>query len=349
MAVNPYSRRMSSTDAQPTLLPGVSARTWQLVLQTVVWIATAATAFAVLGNAFLRRGTGLNFSYFIPVIVAYVLVYLTIFISGARGKREVAAGYTTLPRSNPTVAQLDAKTGELLRRPGEPYLKRGSRANESAGDYGVPVVESRTRPSRWLALRSLWFLPIAAAVATFGMFARSGWLNPAGFVWLPVVFAGLLGLVFLILLAVGVGARRTLDWIRAAAPGDLVFVFARSKTLWPALNKAGWTLGEVPLATGLAASANAEGLSVWQADPATKGLIVPWSSVVSVQADSIVTGNQTRPGVLVTVSAPGGELVALPFANSNPDSFPLVSKPGVAYLVAQLDQLRTGNTTARLL
>jgi hypothetical protein len=340
---------MSSTDDRPTLLPGVSARTWQLVLQALVWIATAATAFAALGNIFFRRGAGLDFAYIVPVVVAYVLVYLTIFISGARGKKEVAAGYTTLPRSNPTVAQLDATTGELLRRPGEPYLKRGSRGSASAGDYDVPVVESKTRPSRWVALRSLWFLPIAAAVATFGMFARSGWLNPAGFVWLPVVFAGFLGLVFVILLAVGVGARRTLSQVRASAPGDLVFVFSRSKTLWPALNKAGWTLGEVPLATGLAASANAQGLSVWQAGPATKGLMVPWSSVVSVQTDSIVTGNQTRPGVLVTLTAPGGDLVALPFANSNPDSFPLVSKPGVAYLVAQLDQLRTGKTTARLI
>ncbi len=338
---------MSSTDVRPTLLPGVSASTWRVVLQIALWVGSAATVAAVLGIN-LSHTHGFAFSYFIPVIAAYVVVYAAIFVSGARNKKEVAAGYTTLWRANPTLAQLDAKTGELLRKPGEPYLKRGSRDNGSSRDYPTRVVES-SRPSRWLALRSLWFLPLVAAAGAFGISARSGWLDPAGLVWALLVFLAFLALIFIIFLAIGLVARRTLVQIRAAAPGDLAFVFARSKELWPALNAAGWTLGEVPLATGLAASANTQGLTVWQAGPAARGLTVPWSSVISVQADSILTGNQSRPGVLVTLTAPDGQLVALPFANSNSDSFPLVSKPGVDYLVAQLDQLRAGTTSARLI
>lgn len=340
---------MSSTDAHPTLLPGVSAGTWQLVLRILVWIAIAATAFAVLGNVFLRRGTGSDFAYFIPGIVAYALLYLTIFLAGARGKREVAAGYTTLPRSNPTVAQLDAKTGELLRRAGEPYLVKSRRDETTEGSYSAPLGAPTRRPSHWLAVRSFWYLPLIAAVATFGLFARSRWLNPAGIVWLPVAFASFIALVALIFFLTGLSARRTLGQVRAAAPGDLVFVFAKSRTMWPAFVQAGWSLGEAPLATGLGVSTTVDGLSLWQTGPARRGLFIPWSSVVSVQLDTFVAGNQSRPGILVTVRAPDGHLVALPFSNANSDSFPLVSKAGVAYLIGQLEQLRSGKASAKLI
>lgn len=339
---------MSSTDAQPTLLPGVSARTWQLVLQIIVWVATAATVFLLVAN-FVNGGRGFDFAYFIPMIAAYVLAYVAVFVSSARGKKEIAAGYTTLRRGNPTLPQLDAKTGEVLRKPGEPYLARHTRRDASATGYSLPVVGATPRPSPWARLRSTWYFLLIAAVATVGIFGRSGWLNPQGVVWLPVVFVSFVAFFALIFLIIGLVRRGRLAQLRAAAPGDLVFLISRSKALWPALTAVGWTLGELPSATALGVSADTQGLKVWRTGPATTGVILPWSSVTSVQADRMPVGNQSFPGVLVTLKAPDGDLVALPFVSAHMESFPIASKAEVAYIVAQLEQLRTSSTTARLI
>jgi hypothetical protein len=343
---------MTSTSPTPSLLPGIPASTWARLTSITLYVMIPAyVGFGVL-RLFAENQELFN-RWFLPTAIYGGTFLVATLVFGAvlrwRSKRELAAGYTTLRRSNPTVPQLDPRTGQLLRKAGEPYLPRTRSHPGAIGEDSSSSSGNATRPSRWFALRSLWYLPLIGAFAVFGLFARSGWLTPAGVVWLPVAYAGFIAVIAIIFLFVGLNARRTLAQIRAAAPDEVVFVFSRSKAMWPALNAAGWTRGEVPLSTGLAVSASTQGFTVWQDGPATSGLTVPWSSVVSVQADAIPTGNQTRPGVLIALTVPNGEMVALPFANANSDTFPLVSKAGVDYLVGELKQLRTGKTSARLI
>jgi hypothetical protein len=343
---------MTSTSPTPTLLPGVPASAWARNTTVAAYLTIPAYLGFALLRVFANDPETFN-RWFLPIVtyggIALVaaLVFGAIFAS--RAKREVAAGYTTLWRGNSTVPQLNAKTGEVLRNAGDPYIKKLGTRSVSPADFLTPVAAPMSRPSRWIALRSFWYFPLIAAVATLGFFARVGWLNAQGFAWLPVGFVSFLAFVALIFVVVGLVSRPRLAELRAMAPGGLVFLFARSPTLWSALKKAGWTLGELPLATGLGASADVAGITVWRTGPATRGVTVPWASVVSIQADSIVTGNQSRPGVLINLKNPDGDLVALPMANSNTDSFPIVSKPGVNYLVAQLNQMRAGNSTVRLI
>ncbi len=114
---------VTSTDVGPQLLPGISASAWQSVLRVCFGIAAAAMV-ATSAITIFRRTSGVNFTWFIPVFVAYGLVYVGALVLSVRTKKEVAAGYTTLGRANPTLPQLNAKTGEIVRKAGEPYLER---------------------------------------------------------------------------------------------------------------------------------------------------------------------------------------------------------------------------------
>jgi hypothetical protein len=330
---------MTSTDDQPTLLPGVSARTWRVVVHVATGVAITAAVVASIPN-WLGSGTGFTFAWYIPMIVALLLVYSILFILGVRTKSEVAAGYTTLARGNVTVPQLDPRTGVILRKAGESYLPKASRFTRDVHDY-APERDRSSSPSPWAGIRSFWYILLIAVVASSRFPLRGGWL--------ALVFLGTLALFAVIYGAIALVAHRRLRRLREAAPASLAFLFSKSSELEPALERIGWSQGEWSATTGVGASADAGGLTIWLVGPPTNGVAVSWSEIVSIQPDQFTVGNRSLPGVLIVVTAPDGSLVALPLAHAIVTPFPSASRAGVAWIVARLDELRAGRSVARLI
>jgi hypothetical protein len=338
---------MTSTDAHPTLLPGISARGWQLALSVTLWIMSLAlvAVFAVTVFHLIRN---YNFAWFIPVFVAYGLVYAGVIMVKVRGNREAEAGYTTLPRAHPTLPQLDRVTGEVIRQAGDPYLVKSRRLSRMSDGAPIQPLSDDLPPSRWggpLSLLPSFLIALVGMSLIFGaMGAAQGHPLESGLLTIAVVVA-----LYVILLTIGASVvRARLARLQALAPSDFVFVFTRIRGYDEALNPVS---ARPTAASGYpprGVSANSKGLSIWEGKPFVETAIIEWNVVTSIQVDNAPGSNISGTVALVTYRSDEGNLRGLPLANPRFDSFPTPSKAGVRWIVARLNALRTRSTTARI-
>jgi hypothetical protein len=110
----------------PSLLPGRSAKRWSIVTGRSLLMAPVVSVLFVLGF-FILAGPLSAFA-----VVCGLLLSLWITITAIRAALEIGraerlereAGYTTLFGKHYDLWQLDDRTGEVLRRPGERSVPR---------------------------------------------------------------------------------------------------------------------------------------------------------------------------------------------------------------------------------
>jgi hypothetical protein len=343
---------MTPTGPTPQLLPGVAAQTWVRVSGVLGYF----TVPGLVGFAALRIFAGdddptFN-QWFVPIAtylgVTFALYCAAIILSNLRRKKENAAGYTTTWRGDPTLPQLDAVGGTIIRPAGAAYVNRklwGSQVTNDAAHTSAPP----NRPSAWLGLRALIPAVIVLPVATLFVFWQSGWVDGSQLVWLPVAVLAEFGAFAAGYGIGGIVLRRRLAGVRLLAPNELVFTFSKSAEYTKALAD---VVGQPSYGVeqgGLVASASSIGLTIWHGRPSTALMSIAWPTVSSVQLDSVRTGNNSRPAVLITFATDDGTLVAIPLMNANADGFPIASRRGVRWIIAELEELRTGQTLARLI
>lgn len=110
---------MTSTDPTPQLLPGISAQRWARASGVLIYFTIPGyVGFAVLRIFVGDNDDRLN-QWLVPVVtylgLTFALCWATIPLFNRRRKKENAAGYTTTWRGNPTLPQLDAVSGTVIR------------------------------------------------------------------------------------------------------------------------------------------------------------------------------------------------------------------------------------------
>jgi hypothetical protein len=338
---------MSSTEVTPQLLPGVSASTWRTVLQIVSWVSAAAI-LVPLGGTIFRVIHGSVFNWFYPAFGAIALNYVVIFIAGTRSKKEVAAGYTTLWRSHPTLPQLDRTTGALIRQAGQPYMKKAD-WKDGGGPTNEMGWSETTKPTLWQRLLPALpgWIGIVALILASGTFGRLA--QGVGQVVGITLSVSLLALAVLANGVAALVARERLARMRAAAPADFVFLFASSKQFRAEAAALGWK-GEAQ--GGLkprGVSANTVGLTFWRGKPFEQAATLPWGRIVSVQDDRLQNGNSWQPAVLISFKDEADDLRSFPLANANADLAPIRSMPEVRWIASKLNSFRTSSSTARVI
>jgi hypothetical protein len=349
---------MTSTNPAPILLPGVPAVTWS----RLATIAAYLTIPVYFGAAYLRifeTNNDLSSRWFAPIAIYGGLTFAATLILGVlsatRSKRETVAGYTTQWRSGPTLPQLDGHTGVLIRRAGDAYVKKSDWREHAFAGGAVPMPAASlspwatTRPNPWAGLLGVIPALLIATVAFSNLMAITG---PQSESYVQRLVTALIIVVVALAVILGIGATVTAGRLRrlaAVAPGELDFVFAKSK---------GYSDGYISLAlaqptrSGYLArgvSANAYGLTVWEGNPFEKALKLPWAIVTSVQVDTVQGRNQSNNMVLVNFRTANDELASLPLAYPKINAFPLPSKAGVRWIAAQLNELRDGELVPRVL
>lgn len=335
---------MPTEESLPPLLRGVSASTWQLCSTIASWIAVPPILLAFAAqNLHWRRG--LSTDGFVGFFVAFALIALFSMLAWWRSRREVRAGYTTMWRSNPTVLQLDSATGEWIRGPGQAYVSRRewrSHHDDVSATNTVPVARP-TFLQRMLPALPMFLLMLALVIAgvAFGSLSHG----------VPAVIGLSIaaGLVALIVIGHWIGAliaSARLKRMRAVVPDDFLFLFS-STTEYRAESAAmGWRGGD---SGGMAVSANSSGLTFWMTNPAESTGTLPWKQVVSIQTDRVTSGNTWRPSVLVSFKDKADDIRALQLKNADADLVPFRSMPEVRWIASQLNELRSGTSSARLL
>jgi hypothetical protein len=340
---------MSSTDAQPQLLPGMSASAWDPVFRVLTWIAGASTVLAIAFEI-SPLGSGYSVDWLIPIFVSYGLLYAALFARGIRAKKEVAAGYTTLWRENPTLPQLDAKTGAVVRKAGEPYAPRrrllsGFTPTEDAQPRHGSPRPGFVRRATNIAVRiggSVGILVVASIIW--------GSKDSAVVVWVWTIAA--IALVAWVLgLAIGAGINRSrLAALTALDPHALVFTIISSDQFDDAFVEIAPDSAPRYPPVILGASASQKGLSLWTGRPPEQFGFIPWSWITSIQADTVYRNRTSYPSVLLSVRDPeDGKLVALPLPNPNADLLPMPSKAEASWIADELNQLLSGASGAKVL
>jgi hypothetical protein len=349
---------VTTAQPTPTLLPGVPASTWARGLTVAGFLTLPVYVIAAYERVFADPHL-LPVTWFVPTAIYGGIVLATAgILSGilaVRARHEGAAGYTTQWRTHPTLPQLDGRTGAVIRAAGAPYVKKSDWRRRSSGGAIATVStvdashSSMARPNPLAG--ALVLLPIVL-ISAIGGANFVAILGPKSENYgLRVLTAGAFvivatGLVILAGAAVTAGRLRRLE---AAAPGDFVFVFAKS---------AGYSDGYISLAMRIpsdpgyiarGASADSRGLTVWEENPPERALYLPWSIVTSIQVDTVPRSNRRNNMVLVTFRTEGDELATLPLAHAKISAFPLSSASGVRWIVARLNDLRAEQTTPRVL
>jgi hypothetical protein len=342
-----YSHPMSLTEVTPRLLPGISASAWRTVLQVVTWV-TAASIIMPFAATIFHLGHGPIFDWFYPIFAAIALNYVAIFIAGARSKKEAAAGYTTLWRSHPTLPQLDQTTGALIRQAGQPYTKKADWKNGSNPTYEKDSSEI-TKPTLWQRLLPALpgWIGITVVILVSGAFGRLA--EGVGQVVGLTISVSVLALAILANVIAAFVNRGRLARMRAVAPGDFVFLFASSKQFRSEAAALQWQ-GDVEGAfKPRGVSADRVGLTFWRGKPFEQAATLPWGRILSVQDDRLQNGNSWQPAVLISYKDEADDIQALPLANANADLAPLRSMPEVRWIASELNALRTGSPTKRVL
>lgn len=332
---------MTSTDAAPTLLPGTPASTWQRAVGVMAWLLVPAVILAGMSGALDWRG---GFVWFVPFVVIFVMTYVVFLFQRRRNRKELAAGYTTLWHSNPTVLQLDGATGEVVRGAGQPFVsKRAWRnhdvdaAQASAAPLAKPTFLQRMLPAVPFFLVVLFVTVIGIAV---GAFSHS--VNLA----LGLSVAG--ALVAVIVLATAIAALVSsgrLKRMKAAAPNAFIFLFTNRPAYRVEAAAMDWHGG----AGGMAASADAAGVTLWTTDPPTVAGFLSWDRVVGIQAVRVDSGNSWLPTVLISYKDRADAMRAVELSNANADRAAFRSMPEARWIASVLNEFRSGTSTARVL
>jgi hypothetical protein len=341
---------MTSTDGRSRLLPGPSAFRLNRSLTIVGGAVVLAYVPAFVATITNHLQDVVSWWVIAPLgglVAALVLQVL----AGRVTKRERLAGYTTLRRAHVELDQLDPRSGDVVRKAGEPYLPRRGLFSElmSNDDDRQPIRDS-PRPSfahraTSVAARIGWSVGILVVGAIIW-----GAKDPVAAFWVWMLAA--LALVGWVLgLAIGAGVNRSrLTALTEADPHALVFTIISANQFDNAL------IEIIPDSTRrfsssrLGVSATAEGLSLWNGRPPEKFGFVPWSWVTSIQADTIYRNRTVYPAVLLAVKdSADGKLVALPLPNPNADRLPLPSKAEASWIASELSQLRSRPSGTKIL
>jgi hypothetical protein len=338
--------------ASPKLLPGVAAGTWARAGRWVfvVSLVLMACGFAIQFLAPLKHVIPFSgLILFIPGIIVSFALQLSTLAGFPREKAEVTAGYTTLPHKYPNLEQLDPSTGAVLRAAGEPYLPRSRRHQVRDAETGSDDV---TRPSLVKRVAPTLIGTVGGAVFLIVVYFALGLLNNSELTVILVIVSGFLVLFAVATLIGSLRVRRVLTSLSAAAPNEFEFVFGTSNGLISAL-QALVPVDDVPnpqLARARQATASTAGLTFWQGTPPTSVATLPWSKVIAVQQVVIQFGRSANPAVVVTFrDEEAEEVVALTLMNAEANSVAIHSVAEARWIASELNQLRTGNTVARLI
>jgi hypothetical protein len=338
---------MTSTDAQPDLVSGLPAQALARAFVAPLWTFFALDAFFALSQVVTPVRAAVLDPYFVVFavvggldVVAAVLIAL---LSRRAQTRESAAGYTTLWRQHPTLPQLDSRSGAVIRAAGEPYRKRSDWRREPGGTES----QIARRPS---ILRRV--LPYGASLLVFAAFgiALSTQIDSerrSSLAWIPWAITAIVIVIVLSNVIAALFARARLARLRGVAPNEFVFDFSSSADF---RIQSLAMVGAVEPPTGhVGVSANSVGLTFWHGSPLAIYAALPWSSVVSVQADVAKVANSSVPAVLLSYRDEAEDIQLLPLAGANTSLFQLRNMPEARWIASELDQLRTGTTSARLI
>jgi hypothetical protein len=344
---------MSSTDTLPRLLPGPSAWWWAKAFTFPLYLFLALDLLFVLAQFIPPVRSVVLDEFFGPLAGLAVLVVVAAglaFLFNSRAqKRETAAGYTTLWRLHPTLPQLDSSTGATIRAAGAPYMKRSEWRKQSANGAQAPVASAVPRPTiarRLLPLIASILAPLVVAVGVLVIsnsprgaeFGLTAWIGGGIF----VIIAGSNVVAALV-------ARARLRQLRTVVPADFAFLFSSSRDFRLQAVTLDWHGGVEGPARFRGASANSAGLTFWQGKPPAEVATLPWKLVVSIQADNASRGNSSVPAVLVAYKDEAGDIQSLPLASPNASMLPTRSMSEARWIASELNQLRTGSTTAHLI
>src|SRR5688572_12918230 len=109
----------------PSLLPGLTAFQWRRIVRWMIGVAVVLVALGVAG-AFVATVVGEDVAPIILLVAipGGVLAFIgrSLIETVPRERREVAAGYTTLPGRYSNLPQLHPITGAVLRQAGRQPL-----------------------------------------------------------------------------------------------------------------------------------------------------------------------------------------------------------------------------------
>ncbi|MDQ1552334.1 MAG: hypothetical protein QOD50_1756, partial [Actinomycetota bacterium] len=317
---------------------------------TVVGVAVVlAYVPAVIATITNRVHDDLWWWIIAPAGVMVAGLILQVLTSRAK-KRETAAGYTTLRTAHVELDQLDPRSGDVVRKAGEPYLSQhrllsGFTSTKDAQPQSASGRPSFVRRATNIAIRvgGSVGIPLVASIIW-------GSRDPVVATWVGII-AALALVAWVVGLAIGAGMNRArLAALTALDPQSLVFTIISADQFDDAfLEIAPDSAPRYPPVT-LGASASQKGLSLWNGRPPEQFGFIPWSWITSIQIDTIYRNRTTYPSVLLSIRDPeDGKLVALPLPNPNADLLPMPSKAEASWIASELNQLRTTKTAARLI
>ncbi|HEX3678711.1 MAG TPA: hypothetical protein VHU90_03230 [Galbitalea sp.] len=213
---------MTSTDGRSRLLPGPSAFSLSRSL-TVVGVAVVLSYVPSLIATITNRLQDDLWWWVIAPAAGMVVLLVPQALTSRATKREVAAGYTSLRTAHVELDQLDPRSGEVVRKAGEPYLSRRRPVPEFASTVDAQPRASSPRPS-FVRRASNVAIRVGGSVGVLVVGSIIwGSKDSAVAAWSWVIAAIAL-VAWVIGLAIGAGVNRSrLAAITALDPQSLVF------------------------------------------------------------------------------------------------------------------------------
>jgi len=342
-------------DEPPKLLPGITAFAWVRGLQWVLIVTLALFVLVLLAVVFAWSWLGSRILFVEIPLVVLVWVVPLLMRAAPYERRESEAGYTTLPRKHPELPQLDWKTGAVVRAPGAQYVSSKRPSDRSRGDAGgvqtsPPTEAPLPHPS---LLRRARATLVGAAITAVFVFLLVWWREDFTQQALDISLILFAGVLFIYLLAYGIGAivaSVRLRDLALAAAADFVFRFRQNRRKDDALAVAMNESAGRPFPRGpWGASASAAGLKLWRGKQPVVAAEFAWSSVTSVQRDSVSIGRTSFPTVLVGLISADGLVSSMQLVWPNADAVPLQSTVETDWVVAKLNALRQARSSATIL
>jgi len=288
----------------PRLLPGVSAFTWARIsligylVSLIVWIPLII--FLGVGG-FPRSSTGL-----IAVIIPLGLVpTIAALITRARQNTESAAGYATVLSSGNQLDLLDAHSGAVIWRVGDPPLRPAGLLGTLRGVQESPARERNDAepafPAKKASSRAFQILGSVGGLAlVFIVFsATHRQVNMGSLARGYLIFAAFAGLVLLIvLLQTRLTIGRRIPAVSALRPEAMIFTSRTTRELSKDLVPLGISRGQ---SGRFVVVVTDSGMEFWGTSGDAPWLSIPWTEVTRVDPDSTAIGNNSFRAVSLVV------------------------------------------------